>query len=249
MPQVSLAQPSTADTERARRLFQQGVRFIDRGDWERAAERFREAQTLRDAPAIRLNLAAALIELGEYQEAGELLETVREDPETNEDLQALNTETMQDLDSRTVRIALPEDRAEGEQVLVNGEPVNGDTAWAGPGVHRVELQRDGQTIAQTEVAGNAGGRGTAVLTEEEPTADDPPVPREVVPPRDEGWWHEPVPWIVAGGVVATILIVGIVAAVLNDGGGGGGTFGAVQQNLPTPGGHNPESRPRGLLSF
>lgn len=56
-------------TTRARALFAEGVRFASAHDFEQAEARFREALALRDAPAIRYNLASVLFEQGEYSEA------------------------------------------------------------------------------------------------------------------------------------------------------------------------------------
>ena len=56
-------------TTRARTLFAEGVRFASRREFEQAEASFREALALRDAPAIRYNLASVLFEQGEYSEA------------------------------------------------------------------------------------------------------------------------------------------------------------------------------------
>jgi len=73
------AGPTSAEagsTTRARTLFGEGVRFAAARNFVEAEARFREALALRDAPAIRYNLASVLFEQGEYSEAQVLNERV-----------------------------------------------------------------------------------------------------------------------------------------------------------------------------
>ncbi|MBX7193746.1 MAG: tetratricopeptide repeat protein [Sandaracinaceae bacterium] len=59
----------TAETDRARSLFAEGVELVSGAHYEEAEARFRQALAIRDAPAIRYNLASVLFEQGEYPEA------------------------------------------------------------------------------------------------------------------------------------------------------------------------------------
>jgi hypothetical protein len=99
---LAAAQPvaTEEDTERARTLFEQGVQDGDRGRWEDAVRNFREALRLRDAPAIRYNLGAALVELRRDAEAEPELRRVADDPGAPEELRSRSRVHLEDIAER-----------------------------------------------------------------------------------------------------------------------------------------------------
>lgn len=82
-----------ANAARARELFAAGVRLVEEHEFRDAEARFREALALRDAPAIRYNLASVLFERGQYPEADVLARSAAADaagsPEIREHSAAL----------------------------------------------------------------------------------------------------------------------------------------------------------------
>ncbi len=108
-----------AATERARELFSEGIGFVEEEQWEPAAERFRAALALKDAPAVRYNLALSLNELGQASEARELVEGVLADPETPPDVRA---------QAEALASEIPE--AEGEPAADAAAPSPADVAAA-----------------------------------------------------------------------------------------------------------------------
>lgn len=88
---TAAAQPR-GDSARARALFDEGVTLGDQQRWPEATAKFRQALALRDAPAIRYNLGAALAEQRQWDEAITHLQHVVDDEEAPEELrQRANT--------------------------------------------------------------------------------------------------------------------------------------------------------------
>lgn len=115
-PDPAAAQPAPGTpeaTERARTLFEEGVALGDQRQWEPAAAKFREALVLRDAPAIRFNLGAALVELRQWDEAIDNLQRVVDDPEAPEDLRTrsntalLNARALQEQERQQQAATVP----------------------------------------------------------------------------------------------------------------------------------------------
>ncbi|MCB9624932.1 MAG: hypothetical protein H6723_16580, partial [Sandaracinus sp.] len=78
--------PTEADLARARVRFREGVSAAERGDYASAARAFRDALAVRDAVAVRFNLASALYELEEDAEAFRLARNLQTDPESPSEL-------------------------------------------------------------------------------------------------------------------------------------------------------------------
>ena len=56
-------------TEEARRLFAEGIEFVEQERWAEAEERFRRVLVLRGSQVVAYNLASALEHLGRFVEA------------------------------------------------------------------------------------------------------------------------------------------------------------------------------------
>ncbi|MBX3250402.1 MAG: hypothetical protein KF901_24720 [Myxococcales bacterium] len=68
-PTAESAGPSEAELAQARQRFRDGVEAAEARDYRRAVRAFRQALAVRDAPAVRYNLASALFEVGEHVES------------------------------------------------------------------------------------------------------------------------------------------------------------------------------------
>jgi hypothetical protein len=88
------AEPTQADVERARALFNEGVALVDRGEWAEAEARFRAALELRPSPVIAYNLASTLEAQGEYVEASELLHDVLAEPDLPQELRIASSDKL-----------------------------------------------------------------------------------------------------------------------------------------------------------
>lgn len=216
----------TAETDRARSLFAEGVSLVAESRFADAESRFREALAIRDAPAIRYNLASVLYEQGEYPEAQ--LENER----------ALAAEAVPD----AVRTAAMELRghiaeraayvtfelvgpATGGSISVDGYVLTqpGLEVPLSPSSHTVVVTLSGAEVARREVEVPTGEHRTVVVGETS-VAQTPVVPGRSIDQED---WFWPV---VAGGGVLVVAVIGVSVGVAAT----SGTEGPVQGNF-TPG--------------
>lgn len=179
VPRASSAEEGAAEadaTERARELFREGVALSDRRQWEDAAERFRQALELRDAPAIRYNLAATLVQLGRDAEAAEELDVVLSGAETPEDLRGQAQSLLEQVEPRIGRLEVAAEGFEsGVTVSLDGEAL-GRERLARPlrvsaGSHVVTAEADGEEVGREEVLVEAGGSAAVVLVPPRSDAD------------------------------------------------------------------------------
>lgn len=225
-------------TERARSLFAEGVSLTDARRWPLAATRFREALALKDAQPIRYNLASTLIELGEFQEADELLHEVLADDTSSEALRRSATQARGDVRARAAELRFTEPQV----TRVNGQFLPRDfvdkALFVAPGEHIIEYVRGGrvreQRVVQLEAASITTVRwGQAVwearrnlheapeetsAAESETAVSLTPIPFSPLQPSADAAESAPVASILAVGfTVALVVTVGVVAAVTSDG--------------------------------
>lgn len=149
------------DTERARALFEEGVGHVDAGEWEQAAAKFREALALRDAPAVRYNLASALVALEEYTEAESIARPLLDDPTTDADLRARTEELLRQIESAAGQLTVDVRGAtRGVTVRIDGEPADASSIVhsfsLSPRGYTVVVERNGRELERRDVTVTAG---------------------------------------------------------------------------------------------
>lgn len=222
------ASASSEDMDRARVLFHQGVELTGSQSYSEAAASFREALALHPAPAIAYNLAAALVELGELVEAGELLDGVLEDDTTPDSVRVHADELKATLDGRYARLTVFVTGYRGSATVHVDEREIDETEFGTPlrlnaGAHTVTARR-GDTVLQTEERTIAEGQtaqvsldpATWALIESDVTDGDDAATGA---PIYEKWWF----WTAIGVVVVGAVVIGVAA-------GSGGTEDPVQGN-------------------
>jgi len=200
-------------TERARELFQEGLRLSDQNLWEEAAQRFEAALALRDAPAIRYNLGATLVQLERFVEAANNLEIARSHPEAPEELRQQAESVLTGIQSRLGRLEITFEGFENvPRVVLDGTLLHTDqlalTQWVEPGHHVATAEQSGAEVARVEADVTAGGEQTLTLR---------PLPREAVVPDDGHHDGDRTPlvrdwrlWVgVGAGVVVLTLAFGL----------------------------------------
>jgi hypothetical protein len=180
---VARAETGAADeqTERARTLFQQGLRLSDQNQWAEAARIFEEALALREAPAIRYNLAASLARLERLDEAANHIETVLLHAETTPELRQQAEALLGEVGGRLTRLEIAlEGFDTPPRVVLDGTLLHPDQLsrplWSAPGHHVATAEQDGAEVARVEVDTAAGARQTLTMR---------PVPRLAVTPDDD----------------------------------------------------------------
>jgi hypothetical protein len=152
------SQPTEAEIEAARALFAEGLALSDASEWEAAAAIFHEVLAVVSSPPVLFNLAHALVELNQFDEADELIERLMADSETARDLRTRSTALRTRMDRNGGRLTLqPVGLPEGAVVLLDGRPLAsarlGQSLRVSQGTHRVTATdtAGGQEIASIEV--------------------------------------------------------------------------------------------------
>lgn len=156
------AAPVDAITEEARKLFAEGLDFVEAEDWVQAEERFRRVLAMRGSHVVAYNLASALEHLGRLVEAAELLRPVARDasvePRTQVAAERLLAQIEPRIGSLTVRLSGDSQgalvRLDDKQVQISEQVL---TVSVDPGAHRVVVERDGVIAASrtVQVGGDA----------------------------------------------------------------------------------------------
>ncbi len=206
---ASTAAAQEDDTARARQAFGEGVAASQNQDWETAAARFEEAQSLHPAPTIEYNLASAYLELGRLGEAGDMTAHLLADPATEEDVRTLAQELDQQIAERagTLTIEVEGEANAGATVTVDGRELAPDrvgvSRYETPGARQVRITRTDASTEEQTVVVDQGSPARVTFGPPLLGGDD-----------EEGGslFTDPVFWAVAGGAVLLTVIIIIAAA-------------------------------------
>ncbi|XXY46930.1 PEGA domain-containing protein [Sorangium sp. So ce269] len=161
------AQESDALTDKARQLFEDGVKAAKAGKWDDAHAAFLAAWGLKPHYQIASNLGVASLRVGKPRDAAEYLTLyLREAPATKvqerQRAEASLQEARAQVAAVTVRVA-----PDGAEVTVDGTSVGraplADPVFLDPGRHEVGAKLDGYVPQAQPVAATAGGTETVVL--------------------------------------------------------------------------------------
>lgn len=239
------AHAQDATTEMARQRFQEGVRFYDAGQYEKARAAFLQAWALKRHPAVLLNLAQSELRSNHAADAANhFAQYLRENTEATA---AEKADAESGLTSAKAKVAEVSITAEsGAEVFVDGEPAGRaplpGPVYLDPGSHNVEQRLAGET--KTEVvtaiagqqesvdftgssggaaaaavpAGPAAGSGTAPAGEGEPPGGDTGFSVSTDDEREPflDWYTStPIAWALSGVGVAG-LGVGIGMSIASN---------------------------------
>lgn len=213
LPAAAAAQETGAPTtdeeraQRARELFTEGVSLAGEHHYAEAAERFRQALTLRDAPTIRYNLASTLFEEREITEAHEIATALLAMSDLPDAVRAPTQALELQINAAGgfVRAELP-DGLEAADLTVDDHPIADphEEFAVMPGRHTVRAVVDGTPVAQGVVEVGSGVHRTVQLEHVEVHEPGPEGP------ITDQWWF----WTaIGGGVVLLGVIIGVAAGV------------------------------------
>ncbi|WP_438027953.1 PEGA domain-containing protein [Sorangium sp. So ce233] len=160
-------QESDALTDKARQLFEDGVKAAKAGKWDDAHAAFLAAWAIKPHYQIASNLGVASLRVGKPRDAAEYLTLyLREVPATKvqerQRAEASLQEARTQVAAVTVRVA-----PDGAEVTVDGTSVGraplADPVFLDPGRHEVGAKLDGYVPQAQPVAAAAGGTETVVL--------------------------------------------------------------------------------------
>ncbi|WP_437929607.1 PEGA domain-containing protein [Sorangium sp. So ce291] len=169
-------QESDALTDKARQLFEDGVKAAKAGKWDDAHAAFLAAWGLKPHYQIASNLGVASLRVGKPRDAAEYLTLyLREAPATKvqerQRAEASLKEARTQVAAVTVRVA-----PDGAEVTVDGKLVGraplADPVFLDPGRHEVGAKLDRYVAQVRTVEATAGGTETLVLELQRPPAPD-----------------------------------------------------------------------------
>lgn len=140
----------------ARELFLEGLGSLETEEYERAADRFRRALSLRESDVIRTNLGLALARTGDLVEAAEHLRRVQRNTAVGSDPHTLASQALADIEPQLGSLQVEvEGDSGGVRVTLDGRALPpalyGVPHLADPGAHRVRLYQHDQLTQSTEV--------------------------------------------------------------------------------------------------
>jgi hypothetical protein len=199
---LALAAPARAQgdamTEMARERFQEGVKYYDAKQYDKARAAFLQAYALKKHPAVLLNLAQSELRSGHEEAAARHFALfMRENPAAT----ALEKqEAEKGLSAAKAKVGEFEVRvdADGADVFVDNQPEGRSPlpgpVYLAPGSHSIEARKAGK-VATTSVNASAGqssvatlslgGGAAAVAPVPAPTPDGSEPPAETPPPGAE----------------------------------------------------------------
>ena len=166
---LTLAQPvfgeASGDPTEYDAFVDHAVDAFEAGDFERAHDQFHKAFALRPNARVRRGLGIAALRLARYSEAKQQLSAALTDP--NQPLNAKQHEEVSRLltwmgtNLGTVHVYVT---PRVDQIIVDGEPVEGTELVLTPGIHRIRVTAAGYTAQERTVDLAATQEDTLTLT-------------------------------------------------------------------------------------
>jgi hypothetical protein len=239
--QAESAADHDAGVEEARRLFAEGLAFVEDEDWVQAEERFRRVLALRSSHVVAYNLASALSNLGHPVEAAELLRSILRasdvDAPTRDAAQQLLLATEPRIGTLTIRVS---GDLTGVRFALDDKPLELSaqvhTISVDPGEHSVTAHREQTPLAFERVMIGGGAPLQVELAVELPAqlardrvvapvrAGPRPAPVAATAPEPQPALEEPARsgpgvWLWAAGGAALATAAAVITVVLVSGGG------------------------------
>ncbi|WP_434048184.1 MULTISPECIES: tetratricopeptide repeat protein [Sorangium] len=163
----SFAQSSDAVTEVARQRYEDGVKAYDAGRFEDARTAFRQVYTLKQHPAVLLNLGQSELRSNHLEDAGNHLQQfLREHTTATPEQRAAAEKAIADVKRRTGFIVVVAD-ANGADISIDGTLVGKaplpDPVFVTPGKHTLFATYQDRS-ATTQVDAKIGAATSATLT-------------------------------------------------------------------------------------
>lgn len=174
---------SDAETEEARQRFQEGVRFYDQKQYEKARSAFAQAYSLKPHPAVLLNLAQSELRAGRHADAAtHFAKYIRENP--NADALDHARSGFEEARKRVVEVNVavnhPDAVVTVDGVEAGRSPLP-DVLYIDPGSHTIGAEKEGATATQV-LRADAGQRLYVTLELQGAWADAPQTTEPTAPP-------------------------------------------------------------------
>lgn len=183
----------------ARQRFQEGVRYFDAKQYDKARAAFLQAYALKKHPTVLLNLAQSELRSGHDAEAADhFSEFLRENKDAGSGERQSAEQGLTTAKNRVEEVSIAVDLPDAE-VFVDNEsrghaPLPGPVYLA-PGNHTLQARKEGKLATSTvtasaaqsvSVALNFSNAGRTTKPAEPPTSAKPPAPESGTPPPPPG---------------------------------------------------------------
>jgi hypothetical protein len=211
-----LPRPASAQAEddaaRARQLFSEGVELAGQHQYAEAAQHFRQALALRDAPAIRYNLASTLFEEHQYTEAHEIAAGLLAQTDLPDSVRTATQALELQIGAGAAFVTFDMPEGLTGDFVVDGTPVTDVTRGTAvtPGRHTVIAVDEGRTVAEASFEIGSGVRRDITLARSTGEHHAEQTPAGPEGPITDQWWF----WTaIGGGVVVLGVIIGVAIGV------------------------------------
>jgi len=217
-------EPSRAELAAARRLFRQGMRAGEQGNWEEAREAFAQAYEIAPRPRALLNLGSAQMQTGQLLEATETYQRFMAQVTSGPDMEYRDgvEEELESLEERTPRVRIEAASLEtGDRVHVDGSAVSNAILRVelplNPGAHTFAIVRAGEELTREEVTLEEGEQRTVALDAAAATLPPVTLPEDeaddvLAPDDDDSGGVLSSPWLWVG--IGAAVVVGVVIAIV-----------------------------------
>ncbi|XXY20138.1 PEGA domain-containing protein [Sorangium sp. So ce216] len=210
--------PGEAMSDKARKLYLEGVAASEKNRWADAYASFVAAWALQKHYTIVGGIGTCELMLERYRDAAEHLAVyvreIEKDATATPAERAAAAEAYAEARAR-VGAVIVSASVPGAQVEVDGSPVGKtpllDPVFLEPGPHTITVRHDGYTPKNTAVEVAAGSEIQSAFKLEKPVMSAPPPPRSAPPPPAPDATKPNVGLLVAGGSVAA---AGVIAGVV-----------------------------------
>jgi hypothetical protein len=204
---VAHADESEEDRKAAAKLFGEGQRAYNQGDFRHAGESFEAAY--KHAPRLPplWNAARAWHKGGELVHAANLYASyLRKAPPTAPDRNSA-TSAMRDLEGRVARLEVHADgfsdlKVDGVAIDLDDQNARSFVVYVTPGTHVVEGAQAGKVVSEHPTAGAGSAMSVVLVVPTTETVVTPPPPQPLPPP------HEPDKPEKRGGWSPIVVVVG-----------------------------------------
>jgi hypothetical protein len=183
---VAYAAEEDASLEMARERFQEGVKFFDQKQYDKARAAFLQAYALKHHPAVLLNLAQSELRSGhEADSAQHFSAYLREHKDASEEQRAAARDGLENAKKKVgevvVDVRIPDADVYVDNELKGRAPLPGPLYFP-PGTYSFEARKDGK-VASSAVRATAGQSTVATLSFSAP-GTPPPAPAAGPSPVD-----------------------------------------------------------------
>ena len=213
---VHHVQAAPAGEEEARKLFAEGNKSLDAGDYTTALDKFRGALTRWNNPKILINIGTTLVALGRYAEAADTYELALKHPELDKAKKPEIEKALKEAEAKSGKVKIVVSPTDAK-VSVDGKALTGSPPFLvrlDPGKHAVIAEKTGLPSSTESVSIEAGKQADLSLKVKSADTASTTAPSATQAPAkplpvEKAASSSALPWVVGGVGVASLIASGV----------------------------------------